>query len=65
MNVLSNTVKEHGVLALWRGNSATMARIIPYAAIQFAAFEQLKKILSPDSRFCEIIDDHTTPQFYS
>lgn len=50
IKVISSTVQQHGVLALWRGNSATMARIVPYAAIQFAAFEQLKLMLSPESR---------------
>ena len=53
--VISNTVKEQGVLALWRGNSATMARIVPYAAIQFAAFEQLKKVLSPEKRYVNLL----------
>ena len=28
-----------------------MARIVPYAAIQFAAFEQLKIVLTPENRY--------------
>jgi len=42
---LRKTYTENGVLALWRGNSATMARIIPYAAVQFMAHEQYKTLL--------------------
>lgn len=42
---LRNTYVNEGFVALWRGNSATMARIIPFAAIQFTAHEQWKKAL--------------------
>ncbi|XP_039948667.1 mitochondrial coenzyme A transporter SLC25A42 [Bactrocera tryoni] len=45
---LRNTYEKEGILALWRGNSATMARIVPYAAIQFTAHEQWRKILQVD-----------------
>ena len=34
-----------GILGLYRGHSATLARIFPYAAINFAAFEKFKLIL--------------------
>ena len=41
-NVLYKGYKKNGVLSWWRGNSATMARVIPYAAVQFTAHEQIK-----------------------
>ncbi|XP_008546184.1 mitochondrial coenzyme A transporter SLC25A42 [Microplitis demolitor] len=46
IDFLIKTYKKEGLLSLWRGNSATMVRIVPYSAIQFAAHEQWKHILN-------------------
>lgn len=46
---LSNTYNQHGIVALWRGNSATMVRILPYAALQYCSHEQFKTMLKVDT----------------
>lgn len=37
-----------GFFGLYRGHSATLARIFPYAAINFAAFEKFKNVLGSE-----------------
>jgi len=38
------TVKKHGPLGLWKGTSANLAKVAPYAGIMFAAFEACKRV---------------------
>lgn len=45
---LQNTVKQDGYRALWKGNAATMVRIVPYAGISFTTNEHFKSYLSQD-----------------
>ena len=39
--------KKEGILGYYKGNSAMMARVFPYAAIQFMSYEQYKKLVRP------------------
>jgi len=53
---LKHGYKTEGLLSLWRGNTATLARIVPYSAINFMSFEQYKKLLK--------VEDPGTPGYH-
>ncbi|XP_031565492.1 mitochondrial substrate carrier family protein V-like [Actinia tenebrosa] len=44
--------KEEGILGYFKGNGTNVIRIIPYCAVQFAAYEEYKKLL-------KIPEDHS------
>ncbi len=40
--VAYNIVRDEGLSALWKGNTATMIRVFPYSGIQFMVFDRIK-----------------------
>jgi len=44
VDAFSKTVKKHGYLGLWRGTTANLAKVAPYAGIMFAAFEACRRV---------------------
>jgi hypothetical protein len=42
-------MKEEGLLAFWKGNTAAVIRVVPYMSIQFAGYEEYKKLLGGSS----------------
>ena len=50
MKFLKHTYHKNGILNLWRGNSVTMVRTVPYGAILFVSYEEYSKILRVKAR---------------
>jgi len=50
MKFLKRTYHKNGILNLWRGNSVTMVRTVPYGAILFVSYEEYSKILRVNAR---------------
>lgn len=44
-HVASSIVKNEGVAALWKGNTATLIRVFPYSGIQFMVFDRCKQYI--------------------
>lgn len=51
---MKSIYQNEGPTGLFRGHSATLLRIFPYAAIKFLAYEQIRSVIIPDH-------DHETP----
>lgn len=51
---MKDIYRSEGGLGLYRGHSATLLRIFPYAGIKFLAYEQIRAVIIPDK-------DHETP----
>ncbi|EFR04760.1 mitochondrial carrier protein LEU5 [Nannizzia gypsea CBS 118893] len=53
-SAMKNINDTEGVRGLFRGHSATLLRIFPYAAIKFIAYEQIRAVIIPSKK-------HETP----
>ncbi|KFA77888.1 hypothetical protein S40288_02512 [Stachybotrys chartarum IBT 40288] len=51
---MKDIYRYEGVLGLFRGHSATLLRIFPYAGIKFLAYEQIRAVIIPNR-------EHETP----
>jgi len=61
LHVLSDTIKNEGVLAIYKGFGPTILGIIPYAGISFSTYETLK--ILTNQHFKENVIDPTTKSF--
>ncbi|KAI9836639.1 MAG: hypothetical protein M1819_001273 [Sarea resinae] len=48
ITALNDIYHQDGMLGLFRGHSATLLRIFPYAAIKFLAYEQIRAVIIKD-----------------
>lgn len=46
---LNDSYRRFGVTSLWRGNTATLARVVPFAAINYSSHEQFKHLLEVET----------------
>lgn len=54
VTAMSEIYRHEGMLGLFRGHSATLLRVFPYAGIKFLAYEQIRSYVIPNK-------DHETP----
>jgi len=65
------TIKKHGIMGLWKGTTANLAKVAPYAGIMFAAFEFCKRVFLWQNGYTESpwqdkpipgVDQHLNPE---
>nr|ANM86852.1 mitochondrial carrier family protein 1 [Stygiella incarcerata] len=44
IDCFSKTIKKEGIFGLWRGTTANLAKVAPYAGIMFATFEACRRV---------------------
>lgn len=48
VTAMSEIYRNEGALGLFRGHSATLLRVFPYAGIKFLAYEQIRSVIIPN-----------------
>ena len=56
--VAYNIIQQEGILALWKGNMATMIRVFPYSGIQFMTFDFCKSHFLSQKHQHHDVDKH-------
>lgn len=51
INAIKDIYKSDGSRGLFRGHSATLLRIFPYAGIKFLAYEQVRAVMIPEKKY--------------
>ena len=46
--------REEGIRGYFKGNGTNVVRIIPYVAVQFAAYEEFKKVCIYYAKLCRL-----------
>ena len=52
---IAQVYREEGITKLWKGNTATVLRVIPYSATQFASFRGYSHLIVADDYMDSVI----------